>query len=212
MLPCDKPFIFKRIMKKYYAVRSGRQCGLFNDWSSCEKQVKGYKGAEYKSFKTKEEAEAYLATETFSTEKDNIIQRYPCAYIDGSYDATTRRFSYGAIIMKDEETIKCFSDKFESPSLVALRNVAGEIKASEFAISYALKENWPHIDIYYDYFGIEKWALGEWKRNLEATQSYHAFCQNALKFIDIRFIKVKGHSGDKFNDMADRLAREALGL
>ncbi len=26
------------------------------------------------------------------------------------------------------------------------------------------------------------------------------------------FVKVKGHSGDKYNDLADRLAKDALGI
>ena len=30
--------------------------------------------------------------------------------------------------------------------------------------------------------------------------------------LHVRFIKVKGHSNDKYNDMADMLAKEALGL
>ena len=30
--------------------------------------------------------------------------------------------------------------------------------------------------------------------------------------MQIRFVKVKGHSGDTYNDMADRLAKEALGM
>ena len=36
--------------------------------------------------------------------------------------------------------------------------------------------------------------------------------QNRMKDIKIKFKKIKGHSGDKFNDMADKLAKEALGI
>lgn len=35
----------------------GRKTGIFTSWSECEKQVKGYQGARFKSFPTKEEAE-----------------------------------------------------------------------------------------------------------------------------------------------------------
>ena len=35
---------------KYYAVRKGRTPGIFMDWASCQESVKGYKGAEFKSF------------------------------------------------------------------------------------------------------------------------------------------------------------------
>ena len=46
--------------KKYYAVRAGHKTGLYNEWSEAEKQVMGYKGAEYSSFRLKRDAEKYL--------------------------------------------------------------------------------------------------------------------------------------------------------
>ena len=30
--------------------------------------------------------------------------------------------------------------------------------------------------------------------------------------LDISFVKVRGHSGDKYNDMADELAKKAAGI
>ncbi|AWU76643.1 uncharacterized protein C5L36_0C05690 [Pichia kudriavzevii] len=47
-------------MTKYYAVKNGRTKGIYTDWNSCSNQVKGYSGSQYKSFKTKAEADAYL--------------------------------------------------------------------------------------------------------------------------------------------------------
>lgn len=47
--------------KKVYAVRKGRKSGLFYSWPVCQEQIKGYSGAEYKSFPTEEEAKKYLA-------------------------------------------------------------------------------------------------------------------------------------------------------
>ena len=44
----------------YYAVAIGRQTGIFNDWNDCEKQVKGFKNAKFKKFKTKSEAEEFI--------------------------------------------------------------------------------------------------------------------------------------------------------
>lgn len=46
---------------KYYAVAAGKVTGIFISWEECELQVKGFKGAKYKSFKTEREAEEYLA-------------------------------------------------------------------------------------------------------------------------------------------------------
>jgi hypothetical protein len=45
---------------KFYAVRQGYTRGLFYSWADCEREVKGYSGAEFKSFKSKNEALRYL--------------------------------------------------------------------------------------------------------------------------------------------------------
>lgn len=57
--------------RKYYVVVKGRKCGIFNTWSECESQVKGFSGAKYKSFATMEMAEEYLKEEG-GTNQDNL--------------------------------------------------------------------------------------------------------------------------------------------
>lgn len=43
--------------KKYYVVWKGKEIGIFETWKECEKQIKGFEGARYKSFASKEMAE-----------------------------------------------------------------------------------------------------------------------------------------------------------
>lgn len=45
----------------FYAVKRGRITGIFHSWEDCKKQVNGFPKAEYKGFRTKEEAQKYLA-------------------------------------------------------------------------------------------------------------------------------------------------------
>jgi viroplasmin and RNaseH domain-containing protein len=45
---------------KWYAVRRGRQIGVFSSWAQCEPLVRGFQRAEYKSFWTLPEARAYV--------------------------------------------------------------------------------------------------------------------------------------------------------
>ncbi|KAF1332758.1 Ribonuclease, partial [Globisporangium splendens] len=45
----------------FYAVASGRREGVFTSWTEAEAQVKGFKGAKYKSFPTRHDAEAFLS-------------------------------------------------------------------------------------------------------------------------------------------------------
>ena len=42
---------------KFYVVWKGRKRGIFTSWPECESQVKGFVGAHYKSFETRQEAE-----------------------------------------------------------------------------------------------------------------------------------------------------------
>lgn len=49
--------------KKVYAVRKGRQPGLYETWDDCKAQVDGFPGAVYKSFTSPEEAQVWLGDE-----------------------------------------------------------------------------------------------------------------------------------------------------
>ena len=46
--------------KKYYTVWKGVNPGVYDSWTDCQLQIKNYKGALYKSFATREEAEVAL--------------------------------------------------------------------------------------------------------------------------------------------------------
>ncbi|WP_294589434.1 ribonuclease H family protein [uncultured Phocaeicola sp.] len=47
--------------QKFYVVWKGVSPGIYTSWTDCQLQIKNYPGALYKSFETREEAEAALA-------------------------------------------------------------------------------------------------------------------------------------------------------
>ena len=197
---------------KYYAVKKGKKTGIFGSWEECQNCVNGYSGAIYKSFKTRQEALSFLAGE--AVDKYQLRERTgECLkiYVDGSYHPGTGEFSYGMVVLTGETEEK-YSRKYKDSGLASMRNVAGEIKGAEAAMQYALDHGVGEIAIYHDYEGIARWCLGEWKANKEGTQAYKAFYDQASAQVKIHFIKVTGHSHDKYNDMADELAKEALGI
>lgn len=226
---------------KFYAVKKGSLTGIFRTWEECKACVDGYPGPVYKSFPTLEEAgifmgwispaESVLKAEGKETGSgigsmgsrpgmeaagtDSCLRAQDpeavAVYVDGSFHSATGEFSYGMVVLKDgaEET---FSKKFDDPELAAMHNVAGEIKGAEAAMQYALDRELPAIVIYHDYEGIAKWCTGQWKTNKDGTKAYKAFYENASRKVKISFVKVTGHSGNKYNDMADKLAKEALGI
>ena len=77
---------------------------------------------------------------------------------------------------------------------------------------WAIENGYKKITIYYDYEGIEKWANGIWKANKVGTQRYKAFVAEKRQEIEIAFRKVAAHTGVKYNEMADQLAKAALGI
>ena len=202
--------------KKVYAVRKGRQAGLFYSWPACQEQIKGYSGAEYKSFKTEEEASAYLAGGESIKRLAPVEMSKPApdtmlAYVDGSYNVKTKEYSAGVVALwRGKE--KTFSEKADDPELSSMRNVAGEIMGAQIAMQYAVAEEAHILVIYYDYEGIEKWCTKAWEAKQNGTKKYKAYYDKIAEQLDIRFVKVKAHSGDQYNEQADRLAKDALGI
>lgn len=216
----------KTLSGKYYAVRKGRKEGIFHTWEECKNQVHGFAGAEYKSFKNRDEAENYLNRGNQKNEveqnadslKENIyadLNRQDkdtiIAYVDGSYNGSDREFSYGMVILDGGEEYK-FSKKIEDRNLAQMNNVAGEIAGAMAAMEYAVTHDKKKVIIYHDYEGIAKWCMGEWKTNKEGTIAYKKYYDEIRKKIEVEFVKVKGHSNDKYNDMADELAKQALDI
>ncbi|MWK60533.1 hypothetical protein GO594_31675, partial [Pseudomonas otitidis] len=100
---------------------------------------------------------------------------------------------------------------YDDKLLADMNNVAG-IKAAEIAMQYCIDNQIKSLKIYHDYEGIAKWCTGEWKAKKTGTQEYKNFFDSLKGKLNVEFIKVKGHSGDEFNDLADRLAKEAFNL
>ncbi len=204
--------------KKYYAVKKGVVPGIYMTWADCQKNINGYSGAIYKSFPTVQEADAFLSGLSMVSEKDNSqngtisdSKSEAVAYVDGSYNIVTKEYSYGAVIFHDGKE-EHFSKKFSNPEMATMRNVAGEIEGSMCAMQYCVDHGIKSIDIYYDYEGIANWCIGAWKTNKEGTQKYKMFYDEIKTKVKVNFIKVKGHSGDKYNDLADSLAKAAVGI
>ncbi|ESL11041.1 ribonuclease H1 [Trypanosoma rangeli SC58] len=58
--------------KKYYAVAAGYKTGIYESWDECSRHVTGFPRARFKSFKTLEEAQAFLAWENDAGHKDTV--------------------------------------------------------------------------------------------------------------------------------------------
>ena len=219
--------------RKYYAVRVGKIPGIYSTWEECKAQVDGVSGASYKSFPSLEEAEHYiqkadendakittavdLSSVDFNAQVESCIsalcENELIAFVDGSYDATGEKSAFGAIIFSQggnrDVLYKSFTKQL-GEEFISLRNVAAELEGVKEAINWAIQYNKTKISIYYDYEGIEKWATGQWKANKAITKDYVCFIQEKRLSLQIEFIKVPAHTGVKFNEEVDTIAKSAL--
>ena len=204
--------------KKYYAIAKGKSGipKIVETWTECQKEVIGCKGAKYKSFASKEEAEKFISIHenggSFEEVKGNeeVKDDLIYIYVDGSFMVSKENYSYGFLVVKNDEILYEDNGVGYDKEAIALRNVSGEVEGAMKAIEYAIENGYKDIVLCYDYQGIESWALGTWKRNNRITLNFNEFMQEKFKLIKVRFKKIKGHSGNKFNDRADILAKKAL--
>lgn len=194
---------------KYYAVKAGRTPGIYRSWDECKAVVDGFSGAIYKSFRSREEAEAFLGEQELAAPQEGLPENY--AFVDGSYNAVTGVYGYGGFLVSRGKK-EILQGSGCEPEMASMHNVAGEVLGSMAAIKRAVELGLSELTVYYDYMGIERWATGAWKRNRCGTETYHEYVQSVKDRLQIRFVKVKGHSGVEGNEEADQLAKQAAGI
>ena len=202
--------------KKIYAVKKGKKTGIFKTWEACKASVDGYSGAQYKSFFSEDESQAYLSgTENpFQNLSDSAVEESKTnqvvAYVDGSFQKELGRYSFGCVLILPDGNIVRESGNGNNPESLELRNVTGEMLGAMFAVKWCEVNQYLAVKICYDYMGIEMWATGGWKTNNDLTKKYAAFMKASGKRIQITFQKIAAHTGDKYNEEADKLAKAAL--
>lgn len=215
--------------KNFYAVKKGLTPGIYLTWPECEANVKGFPGAIYKGFNTKREAEEFLGIAAPIMSDESIIKKRPdkttdeivkikkvptnkpYAFVDGSFNKNTRTYGYGGFVY-DGHIHHIVQGSGTDKEMASMRNVAGEVFGSMAAIQKAIDLGLKEITIYYDYLGIEMWATGKWKRNKKGTIAYYDYFQSCKDEIEVHFKKVKAHTGVAGNEIADRLAKQAVGI
>lgn len=208
---------------KYYAIANGRTTGIFTSWPEAERQVKGFAGARYKSFKTREEAEAFLLNPAYGTKKKakkpsgsgnrpSAPRTYPegtvIVYTDGGAIGNPGPGGYGVVLGDGRE----YSGGYNRTT-----NNRMELMAVIVALEALQEEKNPivlHSDSRYVLNGITKgWARGWRKRGWKKSDGSPAVnpdlwerLLDLLPGLDIRFQWVKGHAGDPLNEACDHLA------
>lgn len=186
---------------RFYAVRMGRATGIFYDSETARKQTIYFTDADCRMFTSMADAKAYLNKKRYSKNKKNVYN----LYVDGSYSPEKHIYGWGIAVYNRKQLI--YTYKGIGVRGIAIKNIAGEIRAATEAIKWAIEKN-RKINLYYDFDGISKFT----KKNTKLSNAYileYAYFVQANKN-KVRFHKVKAHSGIEGNSMAHRLAREAV--
>lgn len=200
--------------KKFYAVKKGKTVGIFSNWDDCKASVDGFPGASYKGFTTLEEAKAFMDDENASVigggELPTRDTKELLAYVDGSYEDSIKKYAFGCVFILPNGEIYTEYGNGDNPQSLQHRNVTGEMLGAMYAVRFAMANGFNAIEIRYDYEGIEKWVTGAWRSKTELTQKYAAAMREWSSSIQIKFTKVAAHTNERFNDLADQMAKTGL--
>lgn len=135
------------------------------------------------------------------TEKNNNLLEL---YVDGSF--VHGRTGYGLVVVKRGEEIYSEFGRVPAEYGTASRQVAGELYAVRQGLAWCKAQGLKTVIIYYDYLGIELWVTGRWQARQPLTQAYRDEVRHSG--LTITWQKVNSHSGHRWNDRADELAKQ----
>jgi len=205
--------IILKMIKYFYAVKRGFKTGIFESWDECKKATCKYSNPEFLRCSTKEEAEAYLKGLDYYNEmiKTDLANGYVVAFTDGSFDKQSNKYSYGIVMIESNGSKTHLCAANDDKKFKNANNIIGEVFGVINAIDWAISHNYSKIKIYHDYEGLSKWAKHEWNAESQIAKFYLSKIESKYKeVIKIDFHWVKGHSNNKYNELADSLAKNAL--
>lgn len=216
---------------KFYAVRKGKKPGIYSTWDECKNQVNGFPGAEYKSFKTKSEANAYMG---LSQPAKNIAPKITesesiTLYSDGG--SRNHGNKLGQHVKDDDKAawayliIKDGKKHYASDGEFGATNNKMEVLGLVNALQYIIEQGWQNesinaiLDSKYVLDSITKGWLNSWRRRgwkkSDGTiiKNKNEFMQlSALlgQFKHLNFKWTKGHADNSGNNFVDKLLNEKM--
>ena len=220
---------------KFYVVWEGRETGIYTDWSVAHPLVRGHAGAKFKSFESRELAEAAfkagpakVARRTTSTagkpvkNTTKVIDSSKDIHIfcDGGCDPNPGPSGSGLVVYQDGKLIEMHYGLF---SLNGTNNTA-ELNALHQAMLIARSKSEAGLgvqilsDSVYSINAMTTWAKGWKARGWQKKTGELANRELIITMYDdylalpksVRIDHVKGHSGVEGNELADRLSILAM--
>lgn len=132
-------------------------------------------------------------------------------YTDGSSDYKKGLVGSGAVLVQNDKVVAEVVKEVDKPGLIKYNNVAGEILACCYGIEKCIELGYKQVIVHVDYAGLISWYEGTWQAKNILSQTYIKMIRAYQTSIDINFIKVKAHEGNRWNEHADMLAKKSIG-
>jgi ribonuclease HI len=200
----------------FYAVRAGRQLGVFKTWVEVQPLVNGFSGAEFMKFTTPEAAEDWLKSTPLPKVHGQIIAPSHTFYTDGSFREGQGGFGWLSIFAGTS-----------LPQYAGFGRVVDAKPTNNMAELLAIKmvlTTFPHLrpvrlctDSMYSIKCITqhyaKWqrngfktTKGETPANLGLIGDIYQLIHDANGKRQVEFVHVYGHTGERWNEVVDQLA------
>jgi ribonuclease HI len=197
---------FRDYSAKLSTKRSGKSCGQINLYYSPTRNEFTCKTHQITQPDVIPLIEAcwskLTGVESTAAKAPPIAEKGYQVYVDGSW--VRGQVGYGAVLLKDGEEVQRFKGRVHDD--LETRQVAGELMATITVMEWCKSNGVTEVEVLYDYEGIEKWARGMWKANKPLTQRYQLYMQRCP--VKVKWHKVRSHTGVKWNDIADELAKQ----
>jgi len=213
----DKGF---SVGQRYYAVRKGRQIGVFTAWDGpggARDQVKEFKGAVYKGFASQAEAEAFVRNKPEESRRARPQANLDAisVYTDGGAIGNPGPGAYGTVILKPGEPPCELSRGFRLTTNNRME-LMGCIAALEF-----LRDDSAlciYSDSKYLVDAVNKrwartWRQRGWRKSDGQPALNVDLWERLLALLDrrdITLVWIKGHAGYVWNERCDQLVHETL--
>lgn len=171
--------------QKYYVVWVGHNPGIYFSWPDCQKEIKNYPDARYKSFKTMEEAEAAFAGTAKDAYKSGAKKgadmelvknlkgvHWVSVSVDAACSGNPGVMEYQGVDTKTGNVI------FRQGPFPLGTNNVGEFLALVHALALLQKQNKPNLPIYTDSRTATAWVRNKKvKTNLVRNDKSEALWQ-----------------------------------
>jgi ribonuclease HI len=205
--------------KKFYAVRVGRKKGIYTQWfgpQGAQAQVTGFRGAQFKGFATRAEAEDFLNTQTESEslqpkQADDRIQ----IYTDGGAVGNPGPGGFGVVILHPDGQRQeiCGGFRRTTNNRMELMGCIQALEAVNKGIPVTVHSDSRYLVDAVNKGWVRNWQRRGWKKadgtpalNIDLWQRLLPLLETS----DIRLQWVKGHAGNVWNERCDQLVHEAV--